>query len=289
MRTTEESIWDCWRKSTPRLLLAAAVVLCWPLVSTAELDAGQAELSGDDIYHRILENRFGAFVQQLVMQSGDRGGNALRTEVTLRYKNYRKINKRILSKSIAKYKAPQDVRHLGYLVINKANGRNDEFIFQPSSRRVRRVNLRGEAVFGTDFSLEDIIPQEFEDGTYRRLDDAAVAETDCYVVEVTPTEKADSEYSKFVVYVEKDHFVPLRTDYWDNKEVHVKQLLAEPGSMKGYEGADIDGGKAVWVATDQRVRHLKLETWTRLEIMGLESSPKLRERDFSERELTSSH
>ena len=146
-----ESTLAGWTTLAINLPLAAVVALSWTSVTAgrAEADAESGELSGDDIYQRVLDNRFGAFVQELVMRSGDRGGKALRTEVTLRYKNYRKINKRILSKSIAKYKAPQDVRHLGYLVINKANGRNDEFIFRPSSRRVRRVNLRGESVFGT--------------------------------------------------------------------------------------------------------------------------------------------
>jgi len=259
---------------------------------TAEVsaaDSADAALTGDDIYHRILDNRFSAYIQELAMTSGDRGGNHLKTEVTLRYKNYRKINKRYLSKSIAKYKAPQDVRHLGYLVINKQSGHNDEFIYQPSARKVRRVNLRGEAVFGTDFSFEDIIPQEFEDGTYRRLPDEVVSDIPCFVVDVTPTEKADSEYSKFVVYVEKAHYVPLRTDYWDKKEIKIKQLMVDTTSLEGYEAADIEEVREVWIATSQIVRHLKLETWTELEILSLESKPKLRERDFSERELTSSH
>lgn len=56
-------------------------------------------VSGDDIYRSVLDNRFSAFVQERVMQSGDRGGNALRTEVALRYKNDRKTNERELTSS----------------------------------------------------------------------------------------------------------------------------------------------------------------------------------------------
>jgi len=248
-----------------------------------------AEMTGDDIYHKILENRFTAYVQRISMTSGDRGGNELTTEIRLKYRNYRNTKRadRFVSKTIAKYSEPMDVRHLGYLVINKADGKNDEFIYQPSSRRVRRINLRGEAVFGTDFSFEDIIPQEFEDGTYRRLPDASVSGVDCYVVEVIPTEKADSEYSKFVVQVEKEHFVPLQTDYWDNKDVYIKTLVVDPKSIHGYEDQDVDGPKTVWVATMQKVTHLKLDTWTELVITSLESNPKLRDKDFSQRELTS--
>ena len=252
-----------------------------------ETGNSEPELSGDDIYHRILDNRFSAYIQELHMTSGDRGGNALRTEINMRYKNYRDEGKRTTSKTIAKYLSPQDVRHLGYLVINKTNGRNDEFIYQPSSRKVKRMNLRGEAVFGTDFSFEDIIPQEFEDGSHTRLPDSVVSGVETYVVEVIPTEKADSEYSKFVVQVEKKHYVPLQTDYWDNKDIHIKTLVVDPESLKGFEDEDKDGPKTVWVATEQKVTQLKMETWTSLEIVSLEARPKLRNKDFSQRELTS--
>ncbi len=254
-------------------------------VSAAE----QGELSGDDIYRKILENRFSSYIQELRMNSGDRGGNELATEIRLSYKNYRSKKGRIASKSIAKYRSPQDVRHLGYLVINKTKGINDEFIYQPSTRRVRRINLRGEAVFGTDFAFEDIIPQEFEDGSYLRLADSEIGNIDCYVVEVTPTEKADSEYSKFNVYVEKAHFVPIQTDYWDAMDIHIKQLVVDPDSIKGYEDEDEDGPKQIWISTRQKITQLKQDTWTELMVQDLEAKPKLHDRDFSQRELARSH
>ncbi len=275
--------------------LVRALALClllalWggsTLAAETNGEMADSEMDGDAIYRRILDNRFSAYIQKLEMKSGDRGGNALTTKIKLKYKNYRDIHESIVSKSIAKYEAPQDVRHLGYLVINKLDGSNDEFIYQPSSRRVRRINLRGEAVFGTDFSFEDIIPQEFEDGTYSRLPDAKIRGIDCYAVQVIPTEKADSEYSKFVVHADREHFVPIQTDYWDTKDVHIKTLEAVPSSIEGFTDEDEDGPKQVWISKESKILHLKLETWTELKIKSLKAKPNLRDKDFSQRKLTS--
>jgi len=184
-----------------------------------------------------------------------------------------------------KYQAPQDVRHLGYLVINKADGTEDQFVYRPSSRRVRRINLRGEAIFGTDFAFEDIIPQELENATYVRKPDSELDGIAVYVVEVTPVKEQDSEYSRFDVYVTRHQFVALRVDYWNRDGVNIKQLNADPGSITSYEGKEKDGVKKIWVAKSQKIEHLKLESWTRLQIENLDPAPKLKKKDFSEREL----
>jgi len=252
---------------------------------------GEDGLTGDDLYDRVLDNRFSAFEQSISLHSGDRGGHYQDVELRLRYKSYRDEKGPVLSKTIAKYFAPQDVRHLGYLVINKRNGQDDQFVYRPSARKVRRVNVRGETIAGTDFAFEDIVPAEMEDGSHFRLADAEVDGIPTYVVTVVPNLDAESEYAKLVLYVEKEHFVPIQTLYWDNKRVQVKRLRADPESVQavadGREGGE-GGGHQVWIARRSRMEHLKLETFTELMVTTHEAMPKLRDRHFSERELTAS-
>jgi hypothetical protein len=267
--------------------------------SAAGVDA--ASQSGKQIYERVLDNRFDSYVQDMSMHSGDRGGNVQATEMELKYRSFREDSKKVLSKTIMKYGAPQDVRHLGYLVINKSDGSEDQFVYRPSSRRVQRINLRGEAIFGTDFAFEDIIPQELEDATYERLPDSNVGEIPVYVVEVTPVAEQDSEYSKFEVYVTRDHFVALRVVYWDRDGLKVKELTVVPESITMYEAEQKGKGgkegkgkgkrdlKQVWLAREQKIVHLKLQTWTRLAVHRLDPTQKLKQRHFSERELTKGH
>ena len=155
------------------------------------------------------------------------------------------------------------------------------------NRRVRRVNLRGESVVGTDFSLEDIIPREFEDATYKRLPNATAQDIDCYVVEVTPKEESDSDYSRFVAYVDQETFVPIQNHYWDRKGVKIKELSVQPDSITRFEDVDKSGPRTVWVALHSRVENLKLDTYTNLDIEAIKANPGLGKRDFSQRKLTS--
>ena len=261
-----------------------------PSASEAEPEAtGAAEMAGREIYEKVLDNRFDAYTQDLVMSSGDRGGNIQDTKMAMKYLSFREMDKRIISKSIMKYHAPQDVRHLGYLVINKVDGSEDQFVYRPSSRRVRRINLRGEAIFGTDFAFEDIIPQELENATYARKPNSELNGIPVYVVEVTPVEEQDSEYSRFDVYVTQDTFVALQVQYWDQDGLHIKELTSDPESITLYEEKTKDDPKKIWVANSQKIRHLKLETWTELTVDNLESSSKLKKKHFSERELARGH
>ena len=207
----------------------------------------------------------------------------------MKYLNFREMDKRIVSKSIMKYHAPQDVRHLGYLVINKVDGSEDQFVYRPSSLRVRRINLCGEAIFGTDFAFEDIIPQELENATYVRKPDSELNDIPVYVVEVTPVEEQDSEYSKFDVYVTRDTYVALQVQYWDQDGLHIKELTSDPESITLFEEKSKDDPKKIWIAKSQKIRHLKLETWTQLTVENLESSSKLKKKHFSERELARGH
>ncbi len=247
-------------------------------------------LTGDDLYRRVLKNRFRAYDQELYLVSGDAAGHFSNVELRLRYKNFRDESKRVISKTIAKYFAPPDVRHLGYLVINKKDGPDDQFVYRPSSRKVRRINVRGEAVAGTDFSFEDIVPPEFEDGTHHRMPDAEIDGLPVYVVTIVPHDETESQYSKLLISVEKEHYVPIRTLYWDNKQVLIKRLEAEAGSLEGFENVDAreDEPEAIWIARRARMIQTRSGHFTSLDIQHFEANPSLRPRDFSQRELTAS-
>jgi hypothetical protein len=243
---------------------------------------GGAGLTGKDIYERVLQNRFDAYVQTSSLVSGDRGGSEQESRLRMTWKNFREDDDPspgVLSKTLVKYTHPFDLRFSGYLIVNNHQRHNDQFVYLNSSRRIRRVNLRGEAVFGTDFTFEDVVPREVEDSSYRRLPDETVDGVACFVVEVTPLDHADSDYSRFVVHVEQEHNVPLRTRYWDDRELEVKELTADHDRIREFDG--------VWVPMSSTMRNLQLDTYTSLQIQELEHNPKLRAADFDLRRLES--
>jgi hypothetical protein len=249
-----------------------------PLEDALAPDAGR---SGRDIYQCVLDNRFDSYVQQSKLLSGDRGGSTQESRLRMTWSSFRDSNEEpsngVLSKTLVKYVDPFDLRYSGYLIINNHARLSDQFIYLATTRRIRRVNLRREAVFGTDFTFEDLVPREIEDGDYQRLPDTVVKGTTTYVVEIIPKEHADSDYSRFVIHVDKESCVPLLTRYWDDRSLLVKELTAT--DIKQLEGVHWPGSLTM--------RNLQIETFTTLTVEELEPNPELTQTQFDLRRLES--
>jgi hypothetical protein len=267
-------------------LALACLLLAAPAVAdpaARRIGKADAELSGKDVYQCVVDNRFRSYIQDARLVSGDRGAAVQESRLRMTWSSFRDEQQRpvdgVLSKTIVRYTDPFDLRFSGYLVVNNDTRPNDQFVYLNARRKVRRVNLREEAVFGTDFTFEDIIPHEVEDGDYQRLPDGEIAGTPVYVVEVIPKPDENSEYSKFVIHVDKSSCVPLLTRYWDEKDVEVKQLTVIAEKIKSVDGVH-------W-PMELTMRNLQLESFTTLVVENLEPNPKLSRSDFDLRRLES--
>jgi hypothetical protein len=247
------------------------------------VDKADEELSGRDVYQCVVDNRFRAYIQDAKLISGDRGAAVQESRLQMTWSSFRDAEDRpvngVLSKTIVRYTDPFDLRFSGYLVVNNDARPNDQFVYLNARRKVRRVNLREEAVFGTDFTFEDIVPNEIEDADYERLPDFDLDGRQVYAVNVVPKEDENSEYSKFVIHVDKPTCIPLFTRYWDEKGIEVKQLNVAADKIK-----EVDG---VFWPMEFTMRNLQLESFTTLLVEKLDANPKLQRRDFDLRRLES--
>jgi hypothetical protein len=265
----------------------SALVACLTLALIApagadETDAGEAAssdgLSGRAIYERVADNRFTSFAQESVLLSADRVGRVQESRFSMKWKDFSDEDGRdVLSKTLVKYTHPFDLRYAGYLIQVNRGRPNDQFVYYPSRRRVVRVNLRSEAVYGTDFSFEDIVPRELEDADYRRHPDAELDGVPCYVVEAIPRPDSDSEYSRFLSHVEKERNVPLLVRYWDDRGLEIKELRVRRESIERVED--------VWVPMHMTMRNLRHDTFTTLVIEELEPNPTIAHAVFDLRRL----
>jgi hypothetical protein len=261
------------------------VMPLWAMLAAGPSSAGprslDAALDADSIYERVLANRFDASVHEVVLTSGDRAGRVQLIELQMLWRRYEAAaeddGNGVLSRSLVRYLEPGDVRGSGYLVINKRQGPDDQFMYMKSMRRIRRVNLSSETVIGTDLSLEDLVPRELDDARVSRAADDTVDGTPCYVIDARPVESVDSAYSRFSLYVEPVHFVPLRTRYFDRAGVEIKELRADARSIR-----EIDG---VWMPLEATMRQLQDQTYTKLKVRRLVPNPDLPKRYFSQRQL----
>ncbi len=286
--------------------LALAIALLWPgdRLSAAEggdhlvaansgvplPDRKEAEdalpeggsLTGKEIFERFLDNRLHSAVQYQTVFSRDPGGNEQRLRFWVRWKDYRDSEHNavdgIVAKTLVKFEAPDDMRQTGFLMVMKEDRTSDQFVWTPSSGRVRRVQLRGVGVMGTDYTFDDINWKNVEDADYERLPDEVIDGRPVYVVEVTMKPFVESQFRTTRAWIEKEHYVPLRALYRDENGVEIREMLAPADGLREFDGT--------WVASESTVTNLKEKTSTRVLVDKLDANVALADRHFSTLQLT---
>lgn len=248
-------------------------------------DAEPPRLTPRQIYDRVLENRVDSFFQLVELRSGDAQGRIQTMKLEVYWQDFRDENDEpvdgILSKGRVIYTEPFDLRHYSYLLIRRDREVDDQFAYFPSFRKARRVNLRKQAIFGTDFSVDDVIPAELQDSDYRRLPDEVVDGVPAYVIEGIPRSGSTSAYSRFLIHVDRTRFVPLQTRYWNDAGVEVKELKVDVDSIRR--------AGPMWLPMRATMRDLRLDTFTTLEILDFVPNPEFDEATFEAGRLNASH
>ncbi len=255
------------------------------LPTPAEVDDAIPEgatLTGREIYDRFLKNKIHSGVQHQRVISIDPGGSTQESRFWVRWKDYRKGEEPtggIYSKTLVRFTEPFDMKDTGFLMVvregktGEKKVTSDQFVYQPSARRVRRVKLDGSSVGGTDITFDDIAFDDVDDAEYKRGVDEEIDGVHVYVVEAMIKPTARSKYSRTLSFLEQEHYVPLRVRYWDHADVEVKEMEAKHPSIREFHGT--------WVATDALVTNLKEGTSSRVFVEDLDPNVEIAERLFS--------
>ena len=263
---------------------AAAPVDLMDEPSEAEIDDVIAEgkrLDGRDIYKELIKNRqrLRTVFQQGRIISTDQAGNPQQTNFWLHAKDYRDKNDKavggIFTKSIFKITGPYEMRHTGYLYVERDGDDDQQFMYSPSRGRTARVKLKGQSVAGTDFSFDDFLVSldDIEDAEYERHADEELQGVSVYVVEAFVKPGSKTEYSRSLSYIEKEHFVAIRTRYWDEVGVPVKEAVVDRLKIEEFEGA--------WIPTETTVTDLLEDSSSTLHVDVLEPNPELTDEAFA--------
>ncbi len=242
-------------------------------------------LTGREIFDRFLDNRLHSAIQWQTVISRDPAGNEQRSRFWVRWKDYRDENKRpvagVLAKTLVKFSEPGDMRQTGFLMVVNDDRSNDQFIWTPSTNRVRRVRLSGVGIMGTDYTFDDIGWRNIEDADYQRLPDDTVDGVATYVLEVTMKPFVQSEYATMRTWIDREHYVPLRTIYRDQNGVELREFTAEADTIQNFEGT--------WVATRSTMFNLKEKTSTSVWVEALDPDVALADQAFSTFQLSLRH
>jgi outer membrane lipoprotein-sorting protein len=129
-------------------------------------------------------------------------------------------------KSLTIFDEPADVRGTAFLSFTHKTGPDDQWLYLPALKRVKRISSRNKSgpFMGSEFAYEDLSSQEVEKYTYKYLREEACKELECFVIERYPVDE-NSGYTRQVVWIDKAEYRPQKIVYYDRKNAKLKTLL----------------------------------------------------------------
>ncbi|MBU1138502.1 MAG: outer membrane lipoprotein-sorting protein [Proteobacteria bacterium] len=146
--------------------------------------------------------------------------------------NRRRIRIRIMEtvadgdKGLTIFDSPGDVRGTALLTYGHKVGDDDQWLYLPALKRVKRISARNKsgAFMGSEFSYEDFGSIEVEKYTYQYLGEETLAGRNCYIVQRSPVDTENSGYSRIVSWLDQDDYRIWKEEYYDSKNRFLKTL-----------------------------------------------------------------
>lgn len=180
-------------------------------------------------------------------------------------------------KSLTVFDKPRDVKGTAFLSFSHAVGADDQWLYLPALKRVKRIASRNKSgpFMGSEFAYEDLSSFEIEKYTYRYLKDDACEGGDCFVVEQFPVDK-NSGYTRRIVWLDKTEYRVYKVEFYDRKNSLLKTL-----TFTGYQQY-LD---KYWRADLQQMQNHQNGKSTDLQWSGYQFRVGLTDSDFNKNSL----
>ena len=128
-------------------------------------------------------------------------------------------------RTLVVFDEPADVKGSTVLTYSHASADDDQWLYLPAVRRVKRIASSNKAgpFMGSEFAFEDLASQEVEKYTYRLVGEDTLGGLPSFVVERDPVDPK-SGYTRQRVWYDQQHYRPLKIDYYDRKDALLKTL-----------------------------------------------------------------
>lgn len=212
-------------------LLATGMILPLLMVSS-EASEAESELTVEEIISRA---------NTVSYYAGDDGRSDARMMIMDKDGNRQLRQFAILRKDIEDegdqnflvvFSRPSDVRGTVFLVNKHVDRDDDRWLYLPGLDLEKRISAgdKRTSFVGSDFFYEDV------SGRNPALDNHELLEvTDtAYIVKNTPMDKANVEFSYYIANINKETFLPMTVEYFNNKgEVYRRMDVAEVEEVQG--------------------------------------------------------
>ena len=211
-------------RTTPWVLVVVVLTLMMPIPGSF-LRAETPEAQGRRIAERsdASDHGFGSSEVRLEMVLRNRAGKEARRELVLRTLEVDEEGRG--DSTLVVFDSPRDIEGTGLLSHTKILDPDDQWLYLPSIKRVKRissVNKSGPFV-GSELAFEDFTAQELEKFDYRYLGEEPCGDLVCDVVERVPRYE-HSGYSRQKAWIDQQDFQVRQVEFYDRGESLLKTM-----------------------------------------------------------------
>lgn len=174
-------------------------------------------------------------------------------------------------KSLIVFNSPKDVKGTSTLTFTHKVGSDDQWLFLPSIKRVKRIssNNKSGPFVGSEFAYEDLSSQEVEKYTYKFLK----SEGNLLLVEQDPVDPKSGYTRRIVTYNKDKGYRIEKVEFYDRKNALLKTLT--------YSNYKLYKNKFWRAATFNMVNH-QTNKETLLEFSDYNFDADLKDEDFTQ-------
>jgi outer membrane lipoprotein-sorting protein len=259
--------------------LIAALGLCQPALSAAaEQEKGDhppvREIVERASYMSYYQGKDGRAQVRMTIAGAD-GSERIREFTMLRRDSANEGMQNVDQKFYLYFHRPSDVREMVFMVWKHvAAGKDDDrWLYLPALDLVKRIAATDErtSFVGSHFFYEDVSGRNITEDTHELVQ---VTEN-YYVVESTPKEPGQVEFSYYRNYIHRDTFIPVQTEYFDkNREKYREYKVLQVETIQGFK-----------TVTKSRMKDLRSGGQTTIEYRNVTYNVGLPESIFTERYL----
>jgi len=192
--------------------------------------ASSAELTGREVMERVINRDSGNHkTSDMEMVLIDKKG--FQRIRKIRGYNWESDKGRY---SILFFLEPADVKNTGFLTYDyKESGKDDDqWLYLPALRKTKRIagGDQSGSFMGSDFNYSDMTEVDISEFSYKISKEPEVDGVKTWQIEAIPKNESvasDTGYSKSVIFVRQDNYVPVRSVLWVHKSNRRKFMKVE--------------------------------------------------------------
>jgi len=194
-------------------MLATLLTLGLMVAADLKADAG-TPLSGREIMDEVYQRheQFPYVYEEQIMILVDKAGN----RDTRKLRRYSRMASRGAGKYLLLFDDPPEVRGVGLLTSRLSAGNAETGIYLPAYGPMLISSIgRNESgnFLGTDFSVNDLLPEVLDDFRYERRDNQQLGKVNFYIIDVYPEQGEEIRLRRH--FIRQDNFYITRTDTFD--------------------------------------------------------------------------